>query len=41
MKRLHTAGILARNTYGSPMIFAYAVEDRGRIAAVLGEEAVQ
>ena len=38
VKRLHAAGILARNTYGSPLIFEYAPEDRGRIEAVLGKD---
>lgn len=40
MKRLHAAGILARNTFGQPLVFEYAPEDRSRIEAVLGAEAM-
>jgi len=40
VKKLHAAGILARNTYGSPLIFEYSPEDRGRIEAVLGKDVI-
>jgi len=40
MKRLHTAGILACNTFGQPLVFEYAPEERPRIEAVLGAEAM-
>ena len=36
VRKLHAAGILARQNYGSPAVFEYALEDRGRIDAVLG-----
>lgn len=36
VRRLHAAGILARTTYGQPLVFEYAPEDTVRIREVLG-----